>query len=171
MARVNADTFEDLLSVVRALVADDGCPWDRAQTPASLLPYLVEEAYEVREAVLGGNDRELKGELGDLALHVAFQLVLAERRRAFGPADVFRAIADKMTRRHPHVFDCDRSAGGEAPTLPEWEAAKHAERKTTRGRTLSGLPQALPALHRAERLQDRAAGVGFVWPDAAGPLA
>jgi MazG family protein len=162
--------FEDLLAVVRALIGPDGCPWDRAQTPRSLLPYLIEEAYEVREAVLSGDDAELAGELGDLALHVAFQALLAERRGAFVADDVFRRIVDKMVRRHAHVFERGSDQPIEAPTLPEWEAAKLRERAGRPGRTLDGLPAALPALHKAQRLQDRAAGVGFDWPDADGPL-
>ncbi len=181
-------TFEDLLALVRRLLGPQGCAWDRAQTPQSLLPYLIEEAYEVREAVLAGDDPGLRGELGDLALHVAFQSLLAEERGAFAPADVFRDILDKMARRHPHVFGTGAGAGSppaaaagdpavEAPDgapaepLP-WEEMKRRERAGPSGkaRTLDGVPAALPALLRAQRIQERAAGVGFDWPDARGPL-
>jgi MazG family protein len=168
-------TFEDLLTLLRRLLADDGCPWDRAQTPRSLLPYLLEEAYEVREAVLGGDDAGLLGELGDLALHVAFQAVLAERRGAFAPAQVFERILEKMVRRHPHVFG--EAAGGTQASGPldpvPWEELKRRERSAPGepARLLQGIPRALPALLKAQRLQERAASVGFDWPDVLGALA
>jgi MazG family protein len=167
--------FEDLLTLLRRLLADDGCAWDRAQTPRSLLPYLVEEAYEVREAVLAGDDAALLGELGDLALHVAFQTVLAERRGAFTNAQVFERIVEKMVRRHPHVFG---EAAGRTPAsdpLPPvpWEELKRRERSAPGepARLLEGVPRALPALLKAQRLQERAVSVGFDWPDVRGALA
>jgi nucleoside triphosphate diphosphatase len=165
--------FDDLLELVRRLLSEDGCPWDRAQTPASLLPYLMEEAYEVREAVLAGDDAELAGELGDLALHVAFQSVLAERRGAFDSAEVFRRILEKMVRRHPHVFG--EAADGERVEFEpiQWEELKRRERSAAGvpGRLLEGIPRALPALLKAQRLQERAASVGFDWPAVTGALA
>lgn len=165
-------TFDDLLDIVRRLLGEQGCEWDRAQTPTSLLPYLVEEAYEVREAVLSGEERNLAEELGDLALHVAFQCVLAETRGAFAPGDVFGGIVEKMVRRHPHVFEKDGAqARAEPVSAPDWERLKRRDRAgTAGGGTLDGLPRALPALHGAQRLQERAAGVGFDWPAAAGAL-
>ncbi|MFN2432146.1 MAG: nucleoside triphosphate pyrophosphohydrolase [Gemmatimonadota bacterium] len=187
-----ATTFEDLLRIVRTLLGEGGCAWDRAQTPRSLLPYLIEEAYEVREAVIADDEGALAEELGDLALHVAFQSVLAEGRGAFAPGDVFDHVVAKMVRRHPHVFGSaatdpqvgraspERAAnapGLPAPTLADWEEMKRRDRRGadgapySRARTLEGIPAALPALHRAQRVQDRAAGVGFDWPDVCGAVA
>ncbi len=168
-------TFEDLLTLLRRLLADDGCPWDRAQTPRSLLRYLVEEAYEVREAVLAGDDAGLLGELGDLALHVAFQAVLAERRGAFASAQVFERILEKMVRRHPHVFGepAGRTQASDQLAPVPWEELKRRERSAPgeAARLLEGIPRALPALLKAQRLQERAASVGFDWPDVRGALA
>jgi MazG family protein len=164
-------TFDDLLELIRRLVSEEGCPWDRAQTPASLLPYLIEEVYEVREAVLDGDDVQLLGELGDLALHVAFQCVLAERRSAFDAERVFRRILEKMVRRHPHVFG--KGFGGAPEPRPiQWEELKRRERAAggAPGRLLDGIPRALPALLKAQRMQERAASVGFDWADVAGAL-
>lgn len=183
-------TFDDLLALVRRLLGEGGCEWDRAQTPRSLLPYLIEEAYELREAVLSGEEARVTEELGDLALHVAFQSVLAEERGAFDGEEVLGAIIQKMVRRHPHLFGelADDSAGpaaaaggsrgGAASTPaavapPPWEELKRKDRSRAGGgtlRLLEGLPLALPALLKAQRMQERAAGVGFDWPDAAGAL-
>ncbi|MBA2564740.1 MAG: nucleoside triphosphate pyrophosphohydrolase [Gemmatimonadetes bacterium] len=174
-------TFEGLLDLVRILLSDGGCAWDRAQTPVSLLPYLIEEAYEVAEAIREERGGDVPEELGDLALHVAFQVVLAERSGAFGDRQVFSAVLDKMIRRHPHVFPPRASspaAAGLGPcalsgaTAEGWEELKRRERAAAGAPgTLDGLPKALPALLRAQRLQERAAAVGFDWPDAGGPLA
>jgi MazG family protein len=165
-------TFDDLLDLVRRLLSDEGCPWDRAQTPVSLLPYLMEEAYEAREAALAGDDHALAGELGDLALHVAFQTVLAERRGAFDAGGVFARILDKMVRRHPHVFG--ETAGGGQPEFGpvQWEELKRRERSAAGGSggLLEGVPRALPALLKSQRLQERAASVGFDWPAVSGAL-
>jgi ATP diphosphatase len=133
------------------------CDWDAAQTHESLRPYLVEEAYEVDDAIRAGNDRALKEELGDLLLQVLFHSVVAEERGAFDFGDVAEGFLHKMKSRHPHLY-----GGGERPS---WEGMK----ARARGSIVDGLPADLPALHRAFRLQDRAAGVGFDWPDAAGP--
>jgi ATP diphosphatase len=140
-----------------------GCEWDRAQSWASIAPYTIEEAYEVADAIARNDVGDLKDELGDLLLQVVFHSRIAEETGAFGLADVARAISDKMERRHPHIF------GDEADT-PGWEAIKAAERA---GRTdtsaLAGVAVGLPALSRADKLQRRAARVGFDWPDANGP--
>jgi MazG family protein len=172
--RDDAATFDDLLRVMRRLLGPGGCEWDRAQTPASLLPYLLEEAYEAREAVLAGDDAALAEELGDLALQVAFQALLAEGRGAFGPSAVFAAIVGKMVRRHPHVFG--EGAGSAAGAPPPWEELKRREREAkgasgARVSLMEGIPLALPALLKAQRVQERAAGVGFDWDDLLGPLA
>lgn len=152
-------TLEDALALMRDLRAR--CDWDRAQTHQSLRPYLVEEAHEVDEAIAAGSDPLLRDELGDLLLQVLFHAVVAEERGAFGMGDVAGALVAKMHARHPHLY-------GDG-IKRSWEAMKA---QATPRRTLEeGLPAGLPALHRAHRLQDRAAGVAFDWPDALGPLA
>jgi MazG family protein len=135
------------------------CDWDAAQDHASLRPYLIEEAHEVDDAIRRGDDRALREELGDLLLQILFHSVMAEERGAFDLHDVAHALVTKMRGRHPHLY-------GEGAKEP-WERMK-AKKRTSIG---EGLPATLPALHRAHRLQDRAAGVGFDWPDAAGPAA
>ena len=132
------------------------CEWDAAQTHESLRPYLLEEAYEVDDAIRSGNDRLLREELGDLLLQVLFHSVVAEERGAFDFGDVAEGFLDKMKSRHPHLYE-----GGQRQS---WEGLKAKQRDSI----VDGLPADLPALHRAFRLQDRASGVGFDWPDAAG---
>lgn len=139
------------------------CPWDAKQTPQTLRPYLLEEAHEVADAIRAGDDGELSGELGDLLLNVAFQIVLAEERGAFGAADVVEALEAKMEARHPHVY-------GDADAPPDWESLKAAERETA-GDPFHGVSAGLDPLSRAARVQERMAGFGFDWPDLAGPLA
>jgi ATP diphosphatase len=133
------------------------CEWDAAQTHESLRPYLIEEAYEVDDAIRVGDDRLLREELGDLLLQVLFHSVVAEERGAFDFTDVAEGFLAKMKSRHPHLYE-----GGEKQS---WEGMKAKKRESI----VDGLPADLPALHRAFRLQDRAAGVGFDWPDASGP--
>jgi len=150
------------LALVRDLRAR--CPWDHGQTRETLRPYLVEEALELDQALRHGDPVALRDELGDLLLHLAFQIVIGEERREFDADAVTRALEEKMWRRHPHLF-------GNSPTPDHegWERAKKRERGEGRG-TLRGLPATLPRLLMAYRLQERAAGVGFDWPDARGPL-
>jgi MazG family protein len=160
-------TLEDTLAIMRDLRRR--CEWDRAQTHESLRPYLIEEAYEVDDAIqqvsAGADPGVLRDELGDLLLQVVFHAVVAEERGAFDLHDVAHALVTKMRARHPHLYP---PAGADAPAeRPNWEGQKARARKAID----QGLPAALPALHRAHRLQDRAAGVGFDWPDAAGPAA
>lgn len=133
------------------------CEWDAAQTHESLRPYLIEEAYEVDDAIRSGNDQALRGELGDLLLQVLFHSVVAEQRNAFDFGDVVDGFLTKMKSRHPHLYE-----GGERQS---WEGMKAKQRDSI----VDGLPADLPSLHRAFRLQDRASGIGFDWPDAAGP--
>ena len=153
------------LALVRDLRAR--CPWDGAQTPETLRPYLVEEVLELDQALGTGNPAEVRDELGDLLLHLAFQIVIGEERRAFDAESVTRTLEEKMWRRHPHLF-----AGAERPDHEGWERVKRGERTEggERRGTLSGLPRTLPPLLMAFRLQERAAGVGFDWPDEKGPL-
>lgn len=154
---------DDALGRALALVRDlrARCPWDGAQTPETLRPYLVEEALELDQAIGTGAAAQIQAELGDLLLNVAFQIVIAEERGLFGAEDVTRGLEEKMWRRHPHLFGL-----GNKPV--SWEAQKREEGGGRRS-TLSGLPPTLPRLLMAYRLQERAAGVGFDWPDAKGP--
>jgi ATP diphosphatase len=143
---------------------EHGCEWDRAQSWATIAPYTIEEAYEVADAIARGDVADLKDELGDLLLQVVFHSRIAEEAGAFALDDVAAAIADKMDRRHPHIF----GAGGEL----DWERGK-AEERQAKGfaGALDGVAIGLPALLRAEKLQRRAARVGFDWPDPDGPRA
>lgn len=140
------------------------CPWDRAQTRATLRPYLVEEALELDQALADGEPTALRDELGDLLLHLAFQIAIGEERREFDAETVTRALEEKMWRRHPHLFGASTT-----PDHQGWERVKRQERGVGSG-TLRGLPPSLPPLLMAYRLQERAAGVGFDWPDARGPM-
>src|SRR6266566_980305 len=148
------------LALVRDLRAR--CSWDAAQTPNTLRPYLVEEALELDQAIRSGDAREVSDELGDLLLQLAFHIVIGEERGTHDAEAVTQGLERKMWRRHPHLF-----AGGAKPE--SWELGKREGGKGKRG-TLDGLPRTLPALLMAYRLQERAAGVGFDWPDAQGPL-
>jgi len=152
-------SLDDALALMRDLRAR--CDWDRVQTHQSLRPYLIEEAHEVDDAIAQGDDATLRDELGDLFLQVLFHSVVAEERGAFAMQDVAGALVAKMHARHPHLY-------GDG-IKRSWESMK-AE-KAKRSTLEDGLPSGLPSLHRAHRLQDRAAGVGFDWPNALGPLA
>ncbi|MFN2259657.1 MAG: nucleoside triphosphate pyrophosphohydrolase [Parasphingopyxis sp.] len=148
---------------------DRGCPWDLEQDFASIAPYTIEEAYEVADAIERDDLDALCDELGDLQLQVVFHARMAEEAGAFALSDVIRGIADKMVRRHPHVFGGDEE---DTSKSPNWEAIK-AEERAAEGQAgaLDGVARALPALLRAQKLQKRAAGTGFDWPDASGPRA
>lgn len=148
-------TLEDTLALMRDLRAR--CEWDSAQTHASLRPYLLEEAHELDDAIREANDPQVCEELGDVLLQVLFHSVVAEQRGAFDVGDVAAGLIDKMRRRHPHLYGGGDRVG--------WERMKATKRQSIE----DGLPRGLPALHRAHRLQDRAAGVGFDWTDLAGP--
>jgi len=144
-----------------------GCEWDVAQTFATIAPYTIEEAYEVADAIARGDLADLKDELGDLLLQVVFHARIAEEAGAFAFDDVATAIADKMERRHPHIF-----AGADTGGHHLWEQIKADERAAKPdGSALAGVALGLPALTRAEKLGRRAARVGFDWPDASGPRA
>lgn len=149
--------FDDALSLMRDLRLR--CDWDAAQTHDSLRPYLIEEAYELDEAIASGADERIREELGDVLLQVLFHSVIAEERGAFDAAAVATGLVSKMKGRHPHLY--------QDGTKEPWERMKARRR----GGIGEGLPEPLPALHRAHRLQDRAAGVGFDWPDVEGPAA
>ncbi|HET9386997.1 MAG TPA: nucleoside triphosphate pyrophosphohydrolase [Gemmatimonadales bacterium] len=145
------------------------CPWDRAQTPQTLRPYLVEEALELDQAIQTDDPNALRDELGDLLLHLAFQIVIAEERSQFNAEVVTRTLEEKMWRRHPNLFGAGRVSRSDHES---WELVKRREPRAGGKRgTLAGLPPTLPPLLMAYRLQERAAGIGFDWPDASGPLA
>lgn len=160
----------ELCAIMARLLAPDGCPWDREQTLETLRPYLLEETYEVLDAMERDDVEEHREELGDLLLQVVFQAALRERAGAFDIDDVVAAINGKLIRRHPHVF-ADSDAHTPAEVHAQWDRIK-AEEKAKKGaekaRTLAGLPRALPALLRAQKMGMRASRVGFDWPDTSG---
>jgi ATP diphosphatase len=158
----------DIMAKLRDPVS--GCPWDRVQTFATIAPYTIEEAYEVADAIAHDDAAALRDELGDLLFQVVYHARMAEEAGQFAFADVARGIADKLVRRHPHVFG-DAAARDAATQTAAWEVQKQAERaaKAERG-TLAGIAAGLPALTRAAKLTSRAARVGFDWPDAAAVL-
>jgi ATP diphosphatase len=164
------DLVRLLAIMARLRDPERGCPWDRAQSFATIAPYTIEEAYEVAEACERGDAGALKDELGDLLFQVVFHARMAEEAGLFAFDDVARAISDKMLRRHPHVF-ADAVIADEAAQTVAWEEHKAAERRAQAAASgvapsaLDGVGQALPALTRAEKLQRRAARVGFDWPD------
>jgi nucleoside triphosphate diphosphatase len=139
------------------------CPWDRVQTRDTLRPYLVEEVHELDHAIGSGDPAAIRNEVADLLLHLAWQLVLAEEQSEFTAEDAAADLEAKMKRRHPHLFDLG--------PREKWETLKHRERsgESEPSGVLEGLPPTLPDLLMAQRLQERAAGVGFDWPDTAGP--
>lgn len=170
-AAADAPLFEDFVAIVRRLRRD--CPWDREQTHASTAHLTLEEAYEVADAARQGEPRALAAELGDLFLHVLFHADIAETAGTFTLSDVMRAVMAKLVRRHPHVFG-DEVAAGTGEVLRNWEAIKQQERRDAGAAApsaLDGVPAAMPALLRAERVQHKAAAVGFDFPDAEGAWA
>lgn len=159
--------FERLLDIMHRLRAPTGCPWDRQQTPASLKPYLIEESYEVLEAIEGGNSGALCEELGDLLFQIVFHTEIAAERGEFAMVDVLERLGDKMVGRHPHVFG-DSRVDTPQQALVQWETIKQREAEAA-GRprsVIEGVPRALPSLLRAQRIQSKAARVNFDWPDA-----
>jgi ATP diphosphatase len=165
-AAAGPSPLDELMAIMRRLRnPQDGCAWDREQTFETIAPYTIEEAYEVADAIARGDMDELRDELGDLQLQVVYHATIAEERGAFGIEDVIGGICAKMVRRHPHIF-------GDAADSPGWEALKASERAGREDQSaVAGIALALPALKRAEKIQNRAARVGFDWPDASGPRA
>jgi MazG family protein len=155
------DPFRELVSIIARLRGPDGCPWDREQTFISLRPYILEETYEILEALDEGDFARLKEELGDLLMHIVFQAQIAREKGLFEIDDVLRSINDKLIRRHPHVFG-DTEVGGMREVLENWEKIKLGEGPKT---LLGGVPRSLPALLRAFRVQEKASGVGFDWKE------
>lgn len=161
-------SFPRLVELMQRLLADDGCPWDREQTPDSLRRYVLEEACEVIDAIESGEPDALREELGDLALQVVFLAEIARKEGQFGPDDVIKGIVDKLVYRHPHVF-ADTEVQDSNDVLKNWERLKASEKKG-RG-LLEGVPRSLPSLTRAQRIGEKVARVGFDWPDARGSRA
>ena len=156
-------SMDELKQIVARLRAPDGCPWDREQTHESIKPQLVEECYEVLEAIDERNDTLLREELGDVLLHIAFHAQLAGERGAFTLEDVAGELCEKLIRRHPHVFGQDSLATSEQ-VLHRWEELKKKEKPERTG-ALHGIPKHLPALMHAQEIQKKAAKVGFDWPE------
>lgn len=168
--RKDGAALERLVDIMAKLRSPGGCPWDLEQDLTTLRPYLVEETYEVLEALEDGDVSEHRKELGDLLLQIVFHARIREEEGAFGFADVADAISDKLVRRHPHVFG-DTTVSGKDEVLSNWAKVKAAERREAGNATpsaLDGVPRALPALVRAERLGEKASHSGFDWPDVAG---
>jgi MazG family protein len=167
------DALGRLLSIMERLRGPDGCPWDREQTLATLRPYVLEETYEVLEAIDSGDPRAHCEELGDLLLQIVFQAQLAGEEGRFDFADVAETISDKLVSRHPHVFGAARDVKDAEAVLRQWAALKREEKKAKGGghSALEGVPREMPALARADRLTEKASRVGFDWPDAAGARA
>ena len=163
------DAIERLLSIMERLRGPGGCPWDREQTLKTLRPYVLEETYEVLEAIDAGDPREHCEELGDLLLQIVFQAQLTREEGKFDFADVAEAISKKLVHRHPHVFGSSEVKDAEA-VLKQWAALKREEKKAKGGgeSVLEGVPREMPALARADRLTEKASRVGFDWPDVAG---
>ena len=174
MPDVAAAEFARLVEIIARLRAPDGCPWDRAQTPQTLRPYLVEETYEVLDALDAEDWTELQEELGDVLLQVVLHAQLMAEAGRFGIADVVETIAEKMVRRHPHVFG-DATADSPDEVSRNWARIKAAEKRAKAGvgaddaqrSVLDGVPASAPALIQAQRLGEKAAKVGFDWPSTA----
>lgn len=156
--------------VLKALRAPDGCPWDREQTLASIQPCLQEECYELLSAMVGEDLANHREELGDVLLQVLFQCDIREEQGAFTFDEVVSELTDKLIRRHPHVFG-EVDAKDTETVLRNWERIKQGEHKAPKASALDGVPEALPALLKAQRTQHKAAKVGFDWQDAEGPEA
>lgn len=153
--------FQELLNIMEKLRGDKGCPWDKEQTRESLKPFILEEAYELIEAIESGDPEKMKEELGDLLFQIVFQCQIAKERKEFDISDVIEKITKKMITRHPHVFG-EAEYRTSAEVIVQWEEQKKLEGKR-RESILEGVPEALPSLLRAHRLQNRAASVGFDW--------
>jgi len=160
--------FDQVVQIMETLRGEGGCPWDRKQTRESLKPYLIEEAYEVLEMIEAQDDPKLKEELGDVLLQVLFHAQIGRERNTFTIEDVLQTLAEKLIRRHPHVFG-ETTVDGAEEVVHRWEEIKRQEKADLSGdgetgSALAGVPKALPALLRAYQLQVRAARVGFDWP-------
>ena len=157
-----SQNWDRLVQIMDTLRGENGCPWDKKQTRESLKPYLIEEAYEVLEAIEEKDAKKLKEELGDLLYQILFHARISKENSEFDIEDVLSASCEKMVRRHPHVFG-DKKADSAEEVLKQWEEIKKGEKGNDRKSILEGVPAHLPALLRAHQLQARAARVGFDW--------
>jgi len=162
MRRVTKRSFSDLVKLMTRLRGPDGCPWDREQTLTTLKPFIIEEAYEVIDAIDRDDRQALAEELGDFLLQAVFVAEIAREEGSFEIDDAITVLHDKLVRRHPHVF-ADVEARDAEQVLVNWEKLKNEERKAENKSVLDGVPQALPALLKASRLTEKAARVGFDW--------
>ncbi len=158
----STELFKRLMEIVRKLRSPEGCPWDRAQTPETIAPYLLEETHEAIEAIHSGDRAGLRDELGDILLEVALLSTMAEEEGSFDIGDCLKAVTEKLVRRHPHVFGPGAGEPSDVESIGrKWSEIKAAEKPDRK--TLDGVPRGLPALHRARRVSEKAAGVGFDW--------
>lgn len=156
--------FKELEQIVEKLRhPENGCPWDKKQTSASLIPNFIEEVYEAVEAIENNNYPHLCEELGDILLHIMLQVKIAEEQDNFTLNDVIKNINEKLIRRHPHIFS-DLEVNNEEQVKLNWEKIKLEEKKHSRQSVIEGVPKNLPALIQAQRIQEKAASVGFDWP-------
>jgi tetrapyrrole methylase family protein/MazG family protein len=163
-------TLDDLVDIMGKLRGNPGCPWDKSQTHETLKPFLIEEAYEVIDAIDRNNKKDLIEELGDLLLQIVFHSRLAQERGDFDMGDVIEGVCNKMIRRHPHIFG-DITVAGTDEVLRNWEDIKLEEKDMkTEAQSMMNLPETLPALMKAFKVQEKAARVGFDWDDVSGAL-
>jgi len=170
MGKSTGKRFEELVKIVGKLRSPKGCPWDRVQTHETLKPYMVEEVYEAIEAIDLKDYKRLREELGDILLHVIMHATMANEKKRFSINDIIDSISTKMIGRHPHVFG-SKKAKSIAQVWQKWEEAKQQEIKAKGEKhkgILESIPQSLPALYRADKIQKRAARVGFDWDSVAG---
>ncbi|MEI6563786.1 MAG: nucleoside triphosphate pyrophosphohydrolase [bacterium] len=160
---MNTKPIDRVLEIMRTLRnPEKGCPWDCEQTLETLKPYLIEECYELIDALDSGDAEKHKDELGDMLLQIVFQVQLRQEKGEFGFDDVCTGLSEKLIRRHPHVFG-DVKVTGSKDVLTKWEEIKNKEKKTGRRSVVEGVPKHLPALMKAHQVQSRAARVGFDW--------
>ena len=160
-------SLDELIAVVARLRGEHGCPWDRAQTADSMRPYVLEECYEVLDAIERGDDDDLRSELGDLLFQIVLLARMKEESGHFTVFEVIEAITNKMVARHPHVFDPAHQSDRDEGEISAWEARKARTRRGAQS-ALDGVPTVLPALLRAHRISEKASVVGFDWPDLTG---
>lgn len=163
------NSFQDLVEIMAKLRSPEGCHWDREQTHQSLRPYVIEETYEVLEAIDENSMHKLREELGDLLLQILFHAQLAKEEGAFDIKDVIDGVAEKMIRRHPHVF-ADAHVNSSQDVITNWEIIKAQEKQHADRVSILNFPKGMPALALAQKLQGQAARVGFDWPDVGGAL-
>lgn len=160
----SGDVFDELLRVMTQLRGDQGCPWDKEQTHASLSSFLIEESYELLEALEAGESDKIREELGDLLHQIVFHCQIATEKGTFTAADVLRELKEKMVRRHPHVFS-NHAVADSAAVVKQWARLKAEEKDGDAPKSaLGNLPKAMPALARAQTITERASQVGFDWP-------